>query len=315
MAKVSILIPVYNTQDFIAESIESILNQTYGDFELVIVDDCSTDDTYSICQRYASSDSRIKLFRNEKNLGMMPNWNYGMSLCTGDYWGKLDADDWWDQEMIEVCVNILDVQPEVGLVCAGHDIINESGETMNDQPLPAPDQFMNQAFSCVDLVKQGPHGFLSYPVMKQGIGLMRRGLIEKVGNFMEFHWGDTEMWFRIGAHSQTYYVDRILHHHRKWSDSDTVKIISQNMDTIYSGLYKTRMQVVNYYFQHGLVSEHELMDFRKITIFEHNKYLISKFRKESSYLHMGKCLFLCLFSFPRRTFLEILHLDRIFFFR
>src|SRR5690606_25904165 len=115
--KVSLFIPVYNTELFIAQTIESVLAQTFTDYELIIVDDCSTDSSYEICKSYADRDPRIKLYRNEQNLGMMPNWNKGISLATGKYFMKLDADDLIHKEFVERSFRILEEKEHVGLVC------------------------------------------------------------------------------------------------------------------------------------------------------------------------------------------------------
>ncbi|MCB0513357.1 MAG: glycosyltransferase family 2 protein, partial [Bacteroidetes bacterium] len=97
MPEVSIIIPVYNTGKYIAKAVKSVLNQTFKDLELIIVDDASTDETYSICEEYAKNDDRVRLYKNERNLGMMPNWNNALQYITGKYWAKLDSDDWWQE--------------------------------------------------------------------------------------------------------------------------------------------------------------------------------------------------------------------------
>jgi glycosyltransferase involved in cell wall biosynthesis len=65
--KISVIMPVYNTEKYLPESIESILNQSFKDFEFIIIDDCSTDDSYKICEEYSKKDNRVKLYRNKKN--------------------------------------------------------------------------------------------------------------------------------------------------------------------------------------------------------------------------------------------------------
>lgn len=90
---VSILMTAYNRQQFIAEAIESVLVSTYQDWELIIVDDGSKDDTFSIAQSYAAHDRRIKVHVNEKNLGDYPNRNKVASLATGKYLKFVDSDD------------------------------------------------------------------------------------------------------------------------------------------------------------------------------------------------------------------------------
>lgn len=93
MVKVSILMPAYNAEKYIASAIESIIQQSYTDWELIIVDDCSPDKTADICMYYMENDARIKLYRNEKNCGISKNKNIALALSTGKYIAFCDDDD------------------------------------------------------------------------------------------------------------------------------------------------------------------------------------------------------------------------------
>ncbi|MDX2303679.1 MAG: glycosyltransferase family 2 protein [Microscillaceae bacterium] len=299
--KVSVLIPVYNTEAYIAQTIESVLAQTYQDWELVIVDDCSTDQTFDICRKYTADEPRIRLYKNEKNLGMMPNWNYGITLCRGEYWGKLDADDLWHENMIEECVKILDQSPEVGLVCTSHVIIDEQGVLQPETVAQSIPEFArNKSFSCIDLVKQGPDQFLSFPIMKQGIGLLRRSFFKKYESFKLDRWGDTEMWFRIGAHFQIFYQDKVYHFHRKWSQNFTAQTY-QDLDKINAGFYETRKAILDYYYNYGKISNKEFQTFSRKNLLNYQVYLIYKLRTERKYLSaFAKFLYTCCIA-PKDT--------------
>src|SRR3712207_6335075 len=91
--KVSVCVDSFNYGRFLAEALHSILGQTFDDFEVVITDDCSTDDSFEIAQRYAAQDSRIRLIRNPQNLGMVRNRNACLALARGEYVKWLHADD------------------------------------------------------------------------------------------------------------------------------------------------------------------------------------------------------------------------------
>ncbi len=114
--RVTIGIPVYNGENYLAESIESILAQTFSDFELIITDNASTDKTAVICQAYAQNDPRIRYIRNEENLGASPNYNLLVSLARGEYFKWQAHDDLSTPEFLERCVAVLDADPEV-VVC------------------------------------------------------------------------------------------------------------------------------------------------------------------------------------------------------
>lgn len=98
---VSIITPNYNCGRFISQTIESVLAQTYTDWEMLIVDDCSTDGSYEIALEYASKDSRIKVFRNEQNSGAAISRNRAIEESKGEYLAFLDSDDLWMPEKLE----------------------------------------------------------------------------------------------------------------------------------------------------------------------------------------------------------------------
>ena len=97
---VSVIMPSYNTAKYIGESIESVINQTYPNWELIIVDDCSTDDTEGVVQGYLS-DSRIRFLKNEKNSGAAISRNYALREAKGKWVAFLDSDDVWLPEKLE----------------------------------------------------------------------------------------------------------------------------------------------------------------------------------------------------------------------
>ena len=91
--KISVIMSVYNNENSIQESVKSIMNQTYSNFELLIIDDCSKDDSYKICEQIANLDSRIKLFKNNTNIGLTKSLNKLIEISTGDYIARQDGDD------------------------------------------------------------------------------------------------------------------------------------------------------------------------------------------------------------------------------
>ena len=102
---VSIIVPVYNSEKYLKRSIESILNQTYKDLEIIIIDDKSTDNSKKIIQKYASSDNRIRAFYSEVNHGVSRSRNIGLKSISGDYVMFMDSDDYIVPEAIEKMVN------------------------------------------------------------------------------------------------------------------------------------------------------------------------------------------------------------------
>ena len=93
MELISVLMPVYNVASYVSEAIESILKQTYTNFEFIIIDDCSTDGTFAICEGYARKDNRIVLLHNEQNLKIEGSLNRGLAHCHGKFVIRMDGDD------------------------------------------------------------------------------------------------------------------------------------------------------------------------------------------------------------------------------
>ena len=125
--KISVLMSVYNGSRYLRESIESILNQTFDDFEFIIINDSSTDDTEEIIAEYGKKDDRIKLFKNEENIGLTKSLNKGLKLAQGKYIARQDADDVSLPERFEKQVGVLDRHPEAVLVSCDIEVINSEG--------------------------------------------------------------------------------------------------------------------------------------------------------------------------------------------
>ena len=106
MSKVSIIIPVYNAEKYLREAIESVLKQTYTDFELLLINDRSTDNSMEICRKYSRKDHRIALLENNsENHGPGSTRNIGLDHATGEYIYFMDADDWIDKSLLQCAVN------------------------------------------------------------------------------------------------------------------------------------------------------------------------------------------------------------------
>ena len=128
--KVSVVIPTYNYAGFLDETIQSVLSQTYTDYELIIVDNHSTDNTEEVVKKYLH-DSRIKFYRNPSNLGLVGNWNRCLELASGEYIKFLCADDKFHPRILEKYVPIMDQFPNVSLItCDKQGFGNSSHQTI-----------------------------------------------------------------------------------------------------------------------------------------------------------------------------------------
>lgn len=125
---ISIAMATYNGAKFIHEQIDSILNQTIQDFELVICDDCSTDETPEILHKYAQQDDRIRVYINECNLGFKKNFENVIRKCKGEYIALSDQDDIWLPNHLEILLN--QMTGETQLVCGSPIFVNERNEEL-----------------------------------------------------------------------------------------------------------------------------------------------------------------------------------------
>jgi glycosyltransferase involved in cell wall biosynthesis len=129
---VSIGLPVYNGEDFIEKTLESILQQTFANFELIISDNASTDSTENICRSYASKDERIRYYRNEKNLGAAKNYNQLVDMAKGKYFRWAAADDLIAPEYLALCVNTLDNNQDILVSQTKVRLIDEKDQHLRD---------------------------------------------------------------------------------------------------------------------------------------------------------------------------------------
>lgn len=127
---VSIVIPSYNCEKYIGETLESAMKQTYEDIEIIVINDCSPDDCESIILSYAEKDKRIRYFRNDKNIGVAASRNRGVSVSKGEYVAFLDSDDVWSLDKIEKQINHL--QQNDGYFCyTSYRLIDDTGHDLN----------------------------------------------------------------------------------------------------------------------------------------------------------------------------------------
>lgn len=127
---VSIIMPAYNSERYIKETIESVLKQTYKNFELIIVDDNSSDNTYEVIDKFSKIDNRIKKFKLSNNFGAAKARNLALKNSKGRFIAYLDADDIWYDEKIEKQVKFM-LDNNYGFSCTSYEVIDDSGKSLN----------------------------------------------------------------------------------------------------------------------------------------------------------------------------------------
>ena len=197
MPKVSVLIPTYNCAKYIGQAIQSVLDQTFEDFEIIVSDNASTDNTEEVVKSF--KDSRIRYYKSNINVEMGNNWNRCLFLSRGRYIAILCSDDIWLPPFLEKTVEILDFHPDVGLVFTNHYLFSNNIEWVRRR-----------------LVSPGLHyHFTNIVISKNPIcisaTLIRRACFDDVGEFKSYYTADYDMWLRISkTRWGIYYIDSPL---------------------------------------------------------------------------------------------------------
>ncbi len=204
--RLSIGLPVYNGEEYLAESLEALLGQTYEDFELVITDNASTDGTQDICRRYAKQDSRIRYIPLTRNIGAAPNHNYVFTQCRGELFKWASHDDLYARDLLKRCVEALDEHPDVILAHSDQAVIDADGKvkvpyayTLNTGSPHAPERFRSLLFE--------PGGDDFY-------GVMRADVLRRVKPHDSYHHADRTFVAEITLHGRFHQVPELLYFRR-----------------------------------------------------------------------------------------------------
>ena len=187
MPKVSIHMCTYNRAQYIIQAVDSVLIQTCTDFELLILDDASTDNTEEILRPYLA-DSRIRYIKNERNLGITKNRNKALSLSLGEYVAVLDSDDYWiDKTKLQRQVEFLDTHPKYSLVGTYMHVVDDAGKLRMKIVYPGSNWFIKQLLIIKNIFC---HSSVMY----------RRNEIIDLGGYDESLpiWEDYDLFLRIG---------------------------------------------------------------------------------------------------------------------
>lgn len=210
MPKISVIFTSFNHEKYICEAIDSVLNQTFADFELIILDDGSSDNSWALINQY--SDPRIKAFHNEVNKGSIEGMNKAISeVATGEYIAVHHSDDVWELDKLEKQVAYLEAHSEIGAVYTWVQIIDEHGVKSTGDWFNLVNinrwQLLNQLFH--------EQNYLSHPSVLirkrcyQEVGVYRYGLAQTA---------DAEMWSRVLIKFPVHVIQEKLTMHRKFSD-------------------------------------------------------------------------------------------------
>ncbi|MCL4352883.1 MAG: glycosyltransferase [Patescibacteria group bacterium] len=198
--KVSVLLPVYNCEKFVAEAVESIFQQTFSDFEFLIINDGSTDQTLKILHSFA--DPRLRIYSNKKNLGIVSSLNKGIEIARGQYIVRMDADDVSLPERIEMQVAYMDQNPNIGVCGTWFRTIGEKAGRLKTYPVEPDEVKCALLFGCP----------IAHPTTILRKTVLDQNHLKYNPTFLQAE--DIEFWVRCSKYTQLANIPRVLFQHR-----------------------------------------------------------------------------------------------------
>jgi len=285
---VSIITPVYNGQDFLDRCIKSVLAQTYENWELLLIDDGSSDNSVQIIENYLE-DNRIKLLRNESNSGIPTTRNKGIENSTGEFIALLDQDDEWLPHKLEKQVSrFLEIDDSFGLIYSNVEVRTDQG-ILSDQKKEIEPEASIQ--SNLELM-------LSRNLITSPTAMVKRKALEEVGLFDEsIRWGgdDYDLWIRIAHKFKFDYIDEVLcirHEHQQNYSADkkrmmlkTIELGEKYVEQFGLEPSLSRKLKSNHYYRYGIES------LKKLRVLSGLSYVIkSLFISKQGFIELGKTL-------------------------
>jgi glycosyltransferase involved in cell wall biosynthesis len=261
----SIGLPVYNGERYVLEAITALLAQTYRDFELIIMDNASTDRTPEICRRAAESDSRVRYFRNDSNIGPVRNFNRVFGLAKGKYFKWAAHDDTYAPEYLAKCIAVLDHDPGVVLCTSRTRVIGEHGETLREHvpELPYDSAHVRTRFrACLD-------NFMTYEIF----GVIRTDALKKTPLLGSFGHADGVLlgWLalqgRIVVLPEPFYFNRV-HPEKSMNYYSNYRDYTVWLDPTKAGKILLPRWRMGYEFFHGIVATDLILRDRLSCMFE-----------------------------------------------
>jgi glycosyltransferase involved in cell wall biosynthesis len=277
LVTLSIVMPVYNAERFLAMAIESILNQSYSDFEFIIVNDGSTDDSVAIINHYLKLDSRIKFVNRQENKKLAFTLNEGISLATGKYIARMDADDTSDRLRFEKQISLIQ-ETNADIVGCSYYIIDEKSCLIDINIKPESDELMKMNL------------LFGTPFAHGSVLIKKEFLIANNLNYSDSPIEDLELWYQIylkgGRFANTY---ECLFSYRKFNGSFSDKKRKEMSKARYALLKDT------------LFKKEEAFKSLFIESLD-NKKFYTKFEKK--YIFMSACVYF-MYSFNILVFFRI----------
>jgi glycosyltransferase involved in cell wall biosynthesis len=203
---ISVVLPVFNGEKFLSKSIESVLNQTYQNIELIIVNDNSNDNTLNIANQYAEKDSRVKIINNPINKKLPASLNIGHNACKGDFITWTSDDNFYELDTLKILLDNL-IKKEADVVYSNFTLIDDKDEKIREVTLPGIENLIfGNVISCCFMY--------------------RKEVYQRNNGYNEAYFliEDYDFWLRASIHSKFYQINQSLYNYRKHEESLTNQI-------------------------------------------------------------------------------------------
>lgn len=205
--RLSIGLPVFNGENYLEEALDSLLGQTFSDFELIISDNASTDRTQDICQAYVARDHRIQYHRNRENIGAIQNWYRTFDLSSGEYFTGVADDDVYAPEYMQRCIEVLDQDPTVVVCYSKTKVIDEDGQVVGNFDVE------------IDTTSQQPNARLYNMIgidylCIQMYGVMRVDVLRRTQVYVGYYGCDRNTLAELSLLGKIYEIPEYLFFHR-----------------------------------------------------------------------------------------------------
>jgi len=247
---ISVVLPVFNGEKFLSKSIESVLNQTYQNIELIIVNDNSNDNTLNISNQYAEKDSRIKIINNPINKKLPASLNIGHNACKGDFITWTSDDNFYELDTLKILLDNL-IKKEADVVYSNFTLIDDKGQKIREVTLPGIENLIfGNVISCCFMY--------------------RKEVYQRNNGYNEAYFliEDYDFWLRASIHSKFYQINQSLYNYRKHEQSLTNQII---VDPEKNNLWKKNVKAMFLSFWNSFlkVNHFEMAEFSsKFLLFE-----------------------------------------------
>jgi glycosyltransferase involved in cell wall biosynthesis len=214
---------VYNGEKFVAQAISSVLRQTYRDFELLVADDCSTDESLNIVETLAQQDNRIRFFRNATNLGLFANYNACVERSSGKYIKFLAQDDILHETSLQTTVPILEENATVAIVSTARGWIDDEGRDISEfVGTPASSLYVPSAkiVAGQEVLRQSLSSAVNF-IGEPSTVIVRKSHCQRGFNDLYHHLGDLDLWLAILRNGDYFHVDDTLSMVRSHDDSSS----------------------------------------------------------------------------------------------